>query len=64
METLYILYTSLGVVAIIGLLCGECVFKVCDEYQQRKQSLRDQIWREQLTPRSIDLTTPEPSLIV
>ena len=30
METNNILYTILGVAIIIGLLCGECVFKACD----------------------------------
>jgi hypothetical protein len=33
METNNILYT------IIGLLCGECVFKAYDSHQQRKQNL-------------------------
>jgi len=39
METNNILYTILGVAIIIGLLCGECVFKACDSHQQRKQNL-------------------------
>ena len=64
MEILDILYIFLGVAAIISLLCGEFVFKACDEYQQRQQSLRDQIRREQLTPKPSGLTITEPLLIV
>ena len=64
METLDILYIFLGVAAIISLLCGEFVLKACDEYQQRQQSLRDQIRREQLSPRIIGPTPTDPLLIV
>ena len=63
METLDILYTFLGVAAIISLLCGELVIKACDEHQQRQQNLRDQSRREQLSPKIIGPTTTDPLLI-
>ena len=64
METLDNLYIFLGIAAIISLLCGELVFKACDEHQQRQQSLRDQIRREKLSPTTIGPITTDPLLIV
>ena len=48
METLDILYIVLGIAVLISLLCGEIVFKACDEHQQRQQNLRDQVRHKQL----------------
>ena len=64
METLDILYIFLGVAAIISLLCGELVFKACDEQQQRQQNLWNQSRREQLSPRIIGPTTTDLLLTV
>lgn len=59
METGEILYIIRGVAMMIGLLCGECLFKACDEHQQRKQSLLDRIRCKLLAPKITDATTPE-----
>ena len=65
METRDILYILLGVVVLISVLCGEIVFKACDEHQQRQQRLRDQIRREKLSPTATTgPTTTDPLLIV
>ena len=64
METLDILYIFLGVAVIISLLCGELVFKACDEHQQRQQNLRDQVRHKQLSPKTIGPTTTVPLLTV
>ena len=66
METLDILYIFLGIAVLISLLCGEIVFKACDEHQQRQQRLRDQVRREKLSPTTTTgpTTTTDSLLIV
>ena len=64
METLDILYIVLGIAVLISLLCGEIVFKACDEHQQRQQSLRDQIRRGNSSPTTTGPITTDPLLIV